>query len=130
MSALHTAAAALTLVPLSHWTAATHRANIASYIGTTQPGEPSVPGSSADTVAADKAFKKELYHYLRWALLGGSPGVGIPAAMEILGRDESVRRILEAKVLTETLVAADNKGPFGAKQEDSKAWMGSLAGKA
>uniref|UniRef100_A0A093XK95 Glutamate--tRNA ligase, mitochondrial n=1 Tax=Talaromyces marneffei PM1 TaxID=1077442 RepID=A0A093XK95_TALMA len=76
--ALQTVATILTLVPESHWNIETHRTNLDS-----------IPYTS-------KAFKKELYHYLRWALLAGASGPGMPQIMEVLGRDETVRRLTEA----------------------------------
>lgn len=69
-------------------------------------------------MAADKRFKKELYHYLRWALSGGNPGPGIPETMAILGRAESIRRLDEGRRLT---------GELEAQEQDGRAWMGSLA---
>ena len=140
LSALHTAAAALSLVPDSHWTIDTHRANIASYDGSAviMSSSTSTTGTNTDDpeksrIASDKRFKKELYHYLRWALLGGNPGPGIPDTMAILGRAESVRRLDEARRLT---VIADvgagdgqRRGKEEGKEQDDKdtAWMGSLA---
>lgn len=128
ITALHTAAAALTLVPATHWTIETHRSNIASYDGSAavlpaaaaapasaSPGSPrgsananatESTDAAADSDAeksrinADKTFKKELYHYLRWALSAGAPGPGIPETMAILGRAESLRRLQEARELT------------------------------
>jgi glutamyl-tRNA synthetase len=76
--ALQTVATILTLVPESHWNVETHRTNLDC-----------IPYTS-------KAFKKELYHYLRWALLAGASGPGMPQIMEVLGRDETVRRLTEA----------------------------------
>ncbi|KAL2002360.1 hypothetical protein VTN02DRAFT_109 [Thermoascus thermophilus] len=147
LSALHTAAAAFSLVPESHWNADTHRANISSYDGASasatdlspSPEEGTDPDAAAKArVAADKAFKKELYHYVRWALSAGNPGPGIPETMEILGRAESVRRLDEARKLTTARpeAGADASGLFPgngrpkhtAQQEaDDKSWMGSLA---
>lgn len=74
-------------------------------------------------VAADKRFKKELYHYLRWALSAGAPGPGIPETMRILGRAESVRRLEEGRRLTAELAEG------GQGQGQDNAWMGSLAPK-
>lgn len=94
LKTLHTAAAALTLTPASHWTIENHKANIAMTLA---------PGSVSDAAAPsekEKAFRKELYHYLRWALSAGQPGPGIPETLEILGRDESVRRIKEAREMS------------------------------
>lgn len=74
-----------------------------------------VPGQEGEQTrkAADKTFKRELYHYLRWALSAGAPGPGIPETMEILGRAETVRRLQEAKELS-----------MGKSADRS--WMGSL----
>ena len=120
MSALHTASAALSFVPPSAWNAETHRFNISSYDGSAAlPTE--VGGDEKSRVAGDKAFKKELYHYLRWALSAGAPGPGIPETMEILGRDETVRRLREAREASQEPVS---DAP-GRRQED-RAWMGSL----
>lgn len=114
IAALHTAAAALCLVPQSHWNIETHKFNITSYDGS---GVTRGPEEDQKTrMSADKAFKKELYHYLRWALSAGAPGPGIPETMEILGRPETVRRLQEAKELTTT-----------AEKPDDRSWMGSLA---
>ena len=77
-------------------------------------------------------FKKKLYHYLRWALSAGTPGIPIPATMVILGRDETVRRLEEARALTggdsetrKKFVPSQKAQEAG---EESKEWMGSLAG--
>ena len=124
LSALHTAAAALSLVPESHWDVETHRFNIASYDGSgivmTSEGD----GDKA-RIAADKAFKKELYHYLRWALSAGAPGPGIPETMEILGRPETVRRLQEAKEISASAIIPDTTTPDAAGSDD-RSWMGSL----
>jgi glutamyl-tRNA synthetase len=132
LSHLRTAAAVLCLVPESHWTAETHRANISSHISSdialTNLAE------SSTTSAADLPFRKELYHYLRWALLGGAPGLGIPATMEILGREESIRRLQEAREITESSlesVDASGKGSENRREDgaDPDAWRRSLARK-
>ncbi|PWY90254.1 glutamyl-tRNA synthetase [Aspergillus sclerotioniger CBS 115572] len=133
MTSLHTACAALTLVPPSHWTLETHRANITAYDGTTTPTTPaeSTTPEEAEKArkTADKAFKKELYHYLRWALSAGAPGPGIPETMHILGYDETMRRLQEAKKSTMNLVPAPTRrakqGPESLGTDRS--WMGSLA---
>jgi glutamyl-tRNA synthetase len=126
MQALHTAAAALTLVPPSHWTVETHRANIASYDGSDTV---TIPAENADGVNPDKLFKKELYHYLRWALSASAPGPGIPEIMTILGREETVRRIQDAKALTQSLVPQTGRRvPKGEKKlQEDRSWMGTLA---
>lgn len=80
-------------------------------------------------MAADKRFKKELYHYLRWALSAGAPGPGIPETMRILGRAESVRRLEEGRRLTAELAEGGQGQTQGEGQGQDKAWMGSLAPK-
>ncbi|CRG83703.1 glutamyl-tRNA synthetase [Talaromyces islandicus] len=144
ISTLHTAAAAMSLVPEDHWTVENHRFNIKSY-NTDPPtaqtetdkadGELS-PSSAASIIAQDKAFKKELYHYLRWALSAGAPGPGIPETLAILGRAESVRRLEEARRLTKPEVTHANtcrvpKTPIQSPSVENadKSWMGSLAPK-
>lgn len=126
MQALHTAAAALTLAPPSHWTVETHRANITSYDGSDAV---IMPSENADVVNSDKFFKKELYHYLRWALLASAPGPGIPEIMAILGREETMRRIRDAKALTQSLVPQTGRRvPKGEKKlQEDRSWMGTLA---
>lgn len=126
MQALHTAAAALTLVPPAHWTIGTHRANITSYDGSDTV---TIPSENADAVNPDKIFKKELYHYLRWALSASAPGPGIPEIMTILGREETVRRIQDAKTLTKSLVPQTGRRvPKGEKKlQEDRSWMGTLA---
>lgn len=140
LSALHTAAAALCLVPESHWTIETHRFNITSYDGSTVILDTADADNTQRTltpeqvemekeksrIAADKVFKKELYHYLRWALSAGAPGPGIPETMEILGRAETVRRIQEARKLTLPTNSRVTRAPKGARKEDLS-WMGTLA---
>ncbi|KAL5355797.1 hypothetical protein BJX96DRAFT_171002 [Aspergillus floccosus] len=133
MTALHTAAAALSLVPDSHWTIDTHRFNISSYDGSAAIADPEsavIQHDEKARVAADKVFKKELYHYLRWALSASAPGPGIPETMTILGRNESVRRLQEARELTRELAASADAGAQrvkGAIKEGDVSWMGSLA---
>ncbi|KAH8429548.1 glutamate--tRNA ligase MSE1 [Aspergillus melleus] len=134
ISALHTAAAALSLVPPSHWTIESHRFNITSYDGAL-PTDPESPPPSTEIpeeehrkarIAADKAFKKELYHYLRWALSASAPGPGIPETMTILGRDETLRRLQEARELTGGLTGPKKKVKGKPMQEGDRSWMGSL----
>ncbi|PLB51150.1 glutamyl-tRNA synthetase [Aspergillus steynii IBT 23096] len=130
ISTLHTAAAALSLVPEPHWTIETHRFNISSYDGAQTESNPDLTEEEQRKarVAADKAFKKELYHYLRWALSASAPGPGIPETMAILGRAESVRRLQEAKELTSELSSASRPKAQGKPmQTEDKSWMGSLA---
>ncbi|KAK2871666.1 hypothetical protein FQN49_002955 [Arthroderma sp. PD_2] len=130
ISTLHTAAAALSMVPEEHWTAETHRANISSYIFSDTTT--STSGGDATSANIEREARKELFHYLRWALSGGDPGIGIPASMEILGRDETVRRLKDAREATKSLLPSKSRPdkPIPGVSEggaDSKAWMGSLA---
>ncbi|GFF83635.1 glutamate--tRNA ligase, mitochondrial [Aspergillus udagawae] len=138
ITALHTAAAALSLVPASHWTIETHRSNITSYDGSAavlpasaSPGGNAPENTDVDAekarVNADKAFKKELYHYLRWALSAGAPGPGIPETMEILGRAESLRRLQEARELTAEVSPVRVPKRAESSQGEGTNWMGSLA---
>lgn len=129
MLALHTAAAALTLVPAAHWNIEMHRSNITSYDGS--DSVEIAPEVDPSSVATDKIFKKELYHYLRWALSASAPGPGMPETMTILGRDETVRRLQDAKTLTQSLVPQVGrrvpKSSGQKKLEEDRSWMGSLA---
>lgn len=142
ISALHTAAAAFSLVPEFHWSAEAQRFNISSYDGASALSDTSSSTSATEEatpeeaekarIAADKTFKKELYHYLRWALSGGAPGPGIPETMEILGRAESVKRLEEARQLTtdehsKRGLFRGNRRPKGVDLDGDNSWMGSLA---
>lgn len=117
------------MIPEEHWTAEIHRSNIASYIFSDT--SVSTPDGDASIAKTEQEARKELFHYLRWALSGGAPGIGIPNTMEILGRDETVRRLQDAKVATKPLLPQKqmpNKRPASTEGElQSKAWMGSLA---
>ncbi|KAL4993934.1 hypothetical protein BDV10DRAFT_177781 [Aspergillus recurvatus] len=93
-SSLHTAAAAVTLVPRSHWTLETLKANFTTYDAASAVLE------ETEIVDAEKKFKKELYHYLRWALSAGASGPTVPEIMIILGREETLRRLEESRKLT------------------------------
>ncbi|KAJ5165990.1 hypothetical protein N7492_006286 [Penicillium capsulatum] len=125
VQALQIAAAALTLVPPAHWTVETHRTNISSYDGSDSVV---VPETSTTPVSTDKIFKKELYHYLRWALSASAPGPGIPETMAILGREETVRRVQDAKTLTRDLVpTVGRRVPKSSATNEDRSWMGSLA---
>lgn len=93
------------------WTKETLRDRISSYdistaLSITQSSSPSLAAQEAGPTQTkineekqpdkEKIFKKELYHYLRWALSAGAPGPGIPETMMILGPTECKRRITEA----------------------------------
>jgi glutamyl-tRNA synthetase len=153
ISALHTASAALSLVPESHWTTRTHKSNISSYDGASailenlNTNSTSTEDAEKVRVSADKTFKKELYHYLRWALSAGAPGPGIPETMVILGKEETVRRLREARELTvgkykgmgspvaarQAMERAQAKVKAKTSESDQdldRSWMGSLAPKS
>jgi len=87
LPSLRVAAATLCLPPDANWTADVHRSNM----GSLQPGL-----SDERDLKAEKAWRRELYHYLRWALLGGAAGPGLPETMEILGRATCLERIHSA----------------------------------
>lgn len=129
MQALQTAAAAFALVPSAHWTVETHRMSITSYDGSESVALPSELQDAP--IALDKLFKKELYHYLRWALSASAPGPGIPETMAILGRDETMRRLQEAKALTKSLIPETGrrvpKSSANKEKDADQSWMGSLA---
>jgi glutamyl-tRNA synthetase len=81
---LRVAASTLTLIPASSWTKQVHHSQLRAL------------EASPPTETAAKTWKRELYHYLRWALLGGRQGPGLAESLEILGRDTCIRRIQDA----------------------------------
>jgi glutamyl-tRNA synthetase len=86
---LRIAASTLCLVPEEAWTKEVHRANISGLqISLREEGE--------KASVEEQTWKKELYHFLRWALLGGAPGPSVPDMMEIFGRETCVQRIQDA----------------------------------
>lgn len=128
MRAVHIATAALTLVPPAHWNIETHRSNISSYDGSQSVSYKTDIDRSS--VSRTKTFQKELYHYLRWALSASAPGPGIPETMTILGREETLRRLQDAKTLTQSL-AFESSRPVpksaGNSEKGDRTWMGSLS---
>ena len=84
---LRVAASTLNLIPEDLWTKETHHSHLRSL-------EASPPNHTIEP----KTWKKELYHYLRWALLGSKQGPGIAETLEILGRETCIRRIQDANV--------------------------------
>ena len=89
-----TAAASLCLVPLERWTATVHRENLAAI-------HIPLAENEADRALQSKLWRKDFYHYLRWALLDGSSGPSIPETMEILGKDICTERIRLALLKTQ-----------------------------
>jgi glutamyl-tRNA synthetase len=91
ISALRTVAASLLLVPDQMWNADVHRENIVAIV------PPSSEGALSDGPGDKfKAWKKEVYHFLRWSLVGGASGPPLPDLMEIMGRNICVQRISDA----------------------------------
>lgn len=118
---LRVAASTLCLVPESEWTAE---------VCTSQLRALETPPD--DTIDA-RTWKRELYHYLRWALLGGKQGPGIVETLGILGRDACVKRIQEANLrsrelengLTTPVIRAQGwKGDVDGKRRVQKEWTG------
>ncbi len=89
LSALRVAAASFLLIPDQLWTAAVHRENIAAV----KPPGVRIGAESDQAAEEMKAWKKEIYHFLRWSLMGGASGPPLPDLMEILGRDVCSERI-------------------------------------
>ncbi|KAL4903151.1 hypothetical protein BDW74DRAFT_156728 [Aspergillus multicolor] len=139
LSALHTAAAAITLLPESHWTLENIKTNFTTYDTagaiSKKPKDDVTEGDKENATEGDKeiaieggkdnvpkrgdifaprgppnvppeklkstkAFQRELYHYMRWALLAGAHGPSVAESLFILGRTETLRRLEEARRLT------------------------------
>ncbi|KAI1617649.1 glutamyl-tRNA synthetase [Exophiala viscosa] len=118
---LRVAASAVCLVPGSEWTEAVHLSQLQAL---------ELPLD--DTVDAPK-WKKELYHYLRWALLGGHRGPTIAKTLEILGRNASVQRVQAANLKAQEMEVASSKpkiqtegfkGDVDGKRRIEKNWKG------
>ena len=109
---IRTAASTLLLTPAAQWTTRTHRANLESLELGIEPSKSPTLESETDPTTASKANKKAksaLYHWLRWALLNGAAGPGIPETMEILGRDICVQRIQAAVLLSRDAATARDR---------------------
>ncbi|EXJ79845.1 glutamyl-tRNA synthetase [Capronia epimyces CBS 606.96] len=96
---LRVAATTLCLVPESEWAEAVHHSQLRML-------EQQVPD---EAVGAAAKWKRDLYHYLRWALLGGERGPGIAVTLQILGRDTSVGKIQAANRLAQEFEAGTVK---------------------
>lgn len=90
LSAVRVAAASFLLVPGQLWTAAVHREKFDAM----KP--PGVRIGAERTNDEIKTWKKEVYNFLRWSLMGGASGPPLPILMEILGRDICYERINSA----------------------------------
>ena len=101
MRDLRIAASSLCLVPEELWTRDIHRSNLLSLHARGSPDGQISPG--------EKRWKGELYHYLRWAVLGGATGPSIPETMEILGRAACVQRIQDAALESRDIETAQTR---------------------
>lgn len=97
LESLRTAAAAICLTPESEWSAESLRASMTAL-------QPLLTAHQGRDV--EKKWRREFYHYLRWALLGGKPGPSLPQTMEILGKNICVRRIQSAALQSRDLDTA------------------------
>lgn len=89
LSALRVVAASFLLIPPQMWTAPVLRENITAIM---PPGGRN-EANSVGTEDNAKAWKKEVYHFLRWTLMGGASGPPLPDLMEIMGKDVCAERI-------------------------------------
>ena len=99
---IRTAASTLCLVPEEQWTKEVHRSNLSSLHSDTK-------ARAEQSSSEHKRWKRELYHYLRWALLGGAAGPSVPETMEILGRATCVQRIQTAARESRGVEAAETR---------------------
>jgi glutamyl-tRNA synthetase len=109
---IRTAASTLLLTPAAQWTTRTNRANLESLEFGPDPSKSPPLEPETDPLVISKANKKAksaLYHWLRWALLNGAAGPGIPDTMEILGRDICVQRIQAAVLLCRDAATARDR---------------------
>ncbi|ETI23340.1 glutamate-tRNA ligase [Cladophialophora carrionii CBS 160.54] len=112
---LRVAASTLTLVPASSWTKQVHHSHLRAL-------EASPPTETTATAA--KTWKRELYHYLRWAVLGGRQGPGLAESLEILGRDTCIRRIQDANARARDLETIKTRPVL-----EAEGWRGDAEGK-
>ena len=110
---LRVSSSTLLLTPPTQWTSQTLATQLHAL-------ESFLPTPSLDA----KAWKKELYHYLRWALLGGKKGPGIAETMAVLGKDICRERIQRANLRAREVEMWKTKP--GLKEEG---WQGDVEGK-
>ncbi|KIV91395.1 glutamate-tRNA ligase [Exophiala mesophila] len=142
LHALRVAASTLLLVPAESWNQETHRSNLLllqenPYPGldttttTTSTDSPSSELPADSTVLTSKQWRILLYHYLRWALLAGRNGPGIPETLELLGPEVCRQRIQEANQRSQEfqvesvkpiLEEQGWKGDADGKRRVEKAW--------
>ncbi|OAL24217.1 hypothetical protein AYO22_05877 [Fonsecaea multimorphosa] len=122
---LRVAASTLALIPEDSWTSDVHSSHLRAL-------EASVPQDESISINPP-TWKRELYHYLRWALLGGRQGPAIAETLEILGRGTCIKKIQEANlksremetVKTRPVIEAQGwKGDVEGKRRVEKAWRG------
>lgn len=115
---IRVAATTLLLVPTESWTREAHRANLAQL----EIQRPTASSSEQASLAA-KAGKKNLYAFLRWALLGGAQGPSIPDTMEVLGRDTCERRIREAVLLAREIETENTTAQLTVQRVPRRQWQ-------
>lgn len=93
---VHTVALALCLTPASAWNVGNLVGAVEALTLPTGRPEPSDPSLRVSPDEHVRKFRKGLFHWLRWALLAGSPGPPIFTTMELLGRERSHQRIQDA----------------------------------
>ncbi|KAG9790287.1 Glutamate-tRNA ligase, mitochondrial [Exophiala dermatitidis] len=143
LHSLRVAASTLCLIPESQWSEQVHHSQLRMLeqqvpIAETDGTTTTVEEAAGATAASVAKWKRDLYHYLRWALLGGARGPAIAATLEILGRETSVARIQAANrlaqqdeaVKTKSVIEAQAfKGDVEGKRRLDKQWKGySMAG--
>ncbi|KAL6249036.1 Glutamate--tRNA ligase mitochondrial [Rhinocladiella similis] len=119
---LRVAAATVCLVPQASWSESIHLSQLKS-----------LEVSPDESVEVAK-WKRDLYHYLRWALATGPRGPPVAKTLELLGREASVRRLQAANLRAQEVTAAPSKpkietaggfkGDAEGKRRIEKEWTG------
>jgi glutamyl-tRNA synthetase len=91
-SSLRVAAASFLLIPDQQWIASVLRDHIAAI----KPPAMEAEAESYQTAENAKAWKSEVFRFMRWSLMGRHQGPPIPDLMEIMGRDVCYERIKSA----------------------------------
>lgn len=136
---LRVASSTLLLVPGESWNQATHHSNLSMLETSSFPDRPSSSTPEVDndndavTNLTAKQWKSHLYHYLRWALLGGRTGPGIAETLDLLGPETSRQRIqsanqrskdVEVEMTRPVLKDQGWKGDGDGKRRVDKVWTG------
>jgi len=108
---LRVAASTLALVPDEQWTEPVHRANLMAL--ETPPDE---------TISASE-WKKQLYHYLRWALIKQERGPAVSKILDLIPRDICISRIQAANATLHDLETRN------AQPLEEQSWKGDADGK-